>query len=87
MHRASAMDNPEAPIAHHWLDSTHITFGVFTGGVVLGDVKLEASIFNGREPDEDRYDIETHSLDSWSVRASWNPAPNWSGQVSYGSAR
>ena len=83
MHRASAMDNPEAPIAHHWLDSTHITFGVFTGGAVLGDVKLEASIFNGREPDEDRYDIETHSLDSWSVRASWNPAPNWSGQVSY----
>jgi hypothetical protein len=84
MHRASGMDNPEAPIAHHWLDSTHITFGVLTGGVVLGAVKIEASIFNGREPDEDRYDIETHSLDSWSVRATWNPTARWSAQVSYG---
>lgn len=84
MHRASGMDNPEAPITHHWLDSTHITFGVVTAGLVLKDVKLEASAFNGHEPDERRYDIETHSLDSWSVRASYNPAPNWSTQMSFG---
>jgi hypothetical protein len=85
MHRASGMDNPEAPLGHHWLDSTHITFGVVTGGIVLGAVKLEASMFNGREPDEDRYDIETGSLDSWSARASWNPNPRWATQVSFGS--
>jgi hypothetical protein len=84
MHRPSGMSNPEAPISHHWLDSTHITFGVLTGGVVLGDVKLEASAFNGREPDEHRYDIETGSLDSWSVRATWNAAPGWSMQASFG---
>jgi hypothetical protein len=84
MHRASGMDNPDAPITHHWLDSTHITFGVLTGGVVLGDVKLEASIFNGREPDWKRYDIETENLDSWSGRVSWNPSPRWAMQVSYG---
>jgi hypothetical protein len=84
MHRASGMYSPEAPISHHWLDSTHITFGVLTGGVVLGDVKLEASAFNGREPDEQRYDIETGSLTSWSVRASWNPTRSWSLQASYG---
>ncbi len=26
MHREAIMDLPEAPISHHWLDSTHITF-------------------------------------------------------------
>jgi hypothetical protein len=29
-HRLSAMPNPLAPISHHWLDATHITFGVVT---------------------------------------------------------
>ena len=33
MHRFSGMPMPEAPITHHWLDSTHITFGVATLGV------------------------------------------------------
>lgn len=83
MHRASGMDNPDAPITHHWLDSTHITVGVLTGGVVLGNVKLDASIFHGREPDENRYDIDTGSPDSWSARVSWNPSPSWAMQVSF----
>ncbi|MDY6923262.1 MAG: hypothetical protein SWI22_04790 [Pseudomonadota bacterium] len=83
MHRMSAMDSPEAPITHHWLDSTHIVFGVATLGWVRDGIKLEASSFRGREPDEDRYDIERPELDSWSVRASWNPAPAWSLQASY----
>jgi hypothetical protein len=83
MHRASGMDNPEAPLGHHWLDSTHITFGVVTAGVVVRDVKFEASAFNGREPDEDRYNIETRSFDSWSLRASWNPTADWATQLSF----
>jgi len=83
MHRMSAMDSPEAPITHHWLDSTHITFGVLTAGFVQGDWKIEASRFRGREPDEDRYDIETGELDSTSVRVGWNPTPNWSLQASW----
>ncbi|HYF23400.1 MAG TPA: hypothetical protein VD929_08390 [Caulobacteraceae bacterium] len=83
MHRASSGDSPEAPIAHHWLDSTHIVFGVLTAGWVHDDFKLEASSFRGREPDQDRYDIEAPELDSWSVRASWNPSPNWALQVSH----
>ena len=53
-HRTSAMGNPLAPIAHHWLDSTHITFGVVTGAVYGARWKAEASVFNGREPDEHR---------------------------------
>jgi len=84
MHRTSGMDNPEAPISHHWLDSTHITFGVVTAGVVLNNWKLEASAFRGREPDQYRYDIERPSLDSFAGRVSWNPVRELSLQVSYG---
>jgi hypothetical protein len=78
------LDNPEAPITHHWLDSTHITFGVLTAGVVLDTVKLEASAFRGREPDQYRFDIEAPKLDSYSARASWNPTNEISMQVSWG---
>ncbi len=84
MHRFSGLANPEAPIGHHWLDSTHITFGVVTAGLVYGGVKLEASSFTGREPNPHRYDLDHPRFDSWSVRASWNPAPDWSLQVSRG---
>jgi hypothetical protein len=84
MHRASGIDIPEAPISHHWLDSTHITFGVLTGGVVVGNWKLEGSLFTGREPDQHRWGFDRPRLDSQSVRLSWNPTPNWALQVSYG---
>ncbi len=85
MHRFSGRSVPLAPISHHWLDSTHITYGVLTGGIVLGRVKFEASTFRGREPDQDRWNIEapTH-LDSHAFRLSVNPAPAWSFQVSHG---
>jgi hypothetical protein len=84
MHRASGMDDPEAPLSHHWLDSTHVAWGVFTVGYVLADTKFEASAFNGREPDQNHYDIETGALDSWAVRASYNPTRNCSVQASTG---
>jgi hypothetical protein len=84
MHRFSGMENPEAPLLHHWLDSTHVTFGVVTLGLIDRDLKFEMSAFHGREPDEHRYDIETGALDSWSARFSWNPAPSWAMQGSFG---
>ena len=84
MHRFSAMDNPEAPIGHHWLDATHITYGVATAGLVAGSWKVEASIFNGREPDEHRWDVDPLRLNSASGRLSWNPNASWAFQVSYG---
>jgi hypothetical protein len=83
MHRQSAMDNPEAPITHHWFDSTHIVFGVFTAGLVHGDWKIDASLFTGREPDENRYDFDEPKLDSPAVRLSWNPGSRWSVQASW----
>ena len=84
MHRASARYLPMAPITHHWFDSTHITYGVVTGGYAGPRVQLEASAFRGREPDEHRWDIERPKLDSWSVRGSWTPSPFWALQLSHG---
>lgn len=84
MHRLSIMDSPEAPITHHWLDSTHIAFGVVTAGLVAGSVKVEASRFNGREPDQHRWNIETGPLDSTALRVSWNPVRTLSLQASWG---
>jgi hypothetical protein len=84
MHRESIMDSPEAPITHHWLDSTHISFGVVTGGLVLDRVKLEVSRFNGREPDQHRWNIETGPLDSTAIRLSWNPTRTLAVQGSWG---
>lgn len=83
-HRVSAMDNPAAPITHHWMDSAHISFGVATLGLSHDKFQIEGSIFNGREPDEERWDIDPISLDSYSGRLSYNPAENWSFQTSYG---
>ena len=84
MHREAIMDSPEAPITHHWLDSTHISFGVVTAGVVLDRVKVEVSRFNGREPDQHRWNIETGRLDSTAVRLSWNPTDTLALQGSWG---
>jgi hypothetical protein len=84
MHRFSAMDDPEAPIGHHWLDATHITYGVATAGIVYNGWKFEGSIFNGREPDQHRWDFDPLRLDSASARLSWNPNEDWAFQVSYG---
>lgn len=84
MMRWSAMDNPEAPITHHWMDSTHISYGVLTLGYIFEDFKLELSTFNGREPDQFRWNMESPKLDSESARITYNPNANWSMQTSYG---
>jgi hypothetical protein len=83
-HRLSALPNPIAPIAHHWLDSSHISFGVVTGGLYGHKWKAEASVFNGREPDDQRYDFDFGALDSYSGRLWLMPAAEWALQVSAG---
>ncbi len=83
-HRPSAMADPLAPITHHWIDSTHITYGVATAGLLTRYARLEGSWFNGREPDAERYDMDLGGFDSWSARLSVNPHPMWTVQVSYG---
>jgi hypothetical protein len=84
MHRPSAMDDPDAPLGHHWQDSTHVTFGVATAGLQWRNFKVEGSVFTGREPDEDRYDFDRPRFDSYSGRISWNPTQNLALQFSHG---
>jgi hypothetical protein len=87
MHRASASENPSATLSHHLQDSTHISFGVFTTGLTYRWFKLEGSIFNGREPNENRYDFDSHKWNSRSARVSFAPNNNWTAQLSYGFLR
>jgi hypothetical protein len=84
MHRFSGEVIPDAPITHHWLDSTHITYGVITFGYIKDGIKVENSFFRGREPDQFRWNIETPRFDSYCVRATINPDKNLSCQISYG---
>lgn len=86
-HRMSAAADPLAPLGHHWQDSTHISFGVLTAGVFTRHMKLEGSWFNGREPDENRWDFDLRTPDSYSVRLSVNPDEHLSAQVSTGRLR
>ncbi len=83
-HRLSSSANPLAALGHHWQDSTHISFGVITTGIYTRQLKLEGSWFNGREPDENRYDFDFRAFDSYSGRLSYNPNEALSFQISYG---
>lgn len=81
-HRASASEDPTAPLGHHLQDSTHISDGVATAGITYRSFRIEASGFHGREPGEFRWDIDSGRIDSWSARATVNPRQNWSFQYS-----
>ena len=81
-HRASASENPMAPLSHHLQDSTHVADDVITVGLAHRNFRLEASGFHGREPDEYRWNIDSGAMDSWSTRVTVNPAANWSLQYS-----
>jgi len=84
MHRASAADNPAAPLGHHTFDSSHIAFGVVTAAIDHGPWVVEGSLFNGREPDENRWDFDFARLDSVSARVWYRPARDWEIQASSG---
>jgi hypothetical protein len=82
-HRASASEDPIAPLGHHLEDSTHIADGVITTGLTYKMARFEASGFHGREPDEFRWDLDSGKIDSWSLRATVSPARNWTAQYSF----
>ena len=86
-HRASAMEIPQATLAHHWQDATHIANNVLTVGIGTTKARIEASGFHGREPNENRWNIDFGRMDSWAARASVFPTRNWMGQVSVGRIR
>src|SRR5258708_2924732 len=82
-HRASASEDPAAPLGHHLQDSTHIASDVVTVGLAYKLFRIEASGFHGREPDEFRWDIDSGKIDSWSTRLTVQPKQNWSAQYSF----
>jgi hypothetical protein len=82
-HRASASENPVATLGHHLQDSTHIANDVLTAGLAYKKVRIEASGFHGREPDEFRWNIDSGKIDSWSTRLTIQPGQNWSAQYSF----
>ena len=84
MHRISAISDPDAPLGHHWQDATHITFGTGTLGFRYKNFKIEGSAFNGREPNENRYNFDKITINSYSYRISVNPSPQWALQFSQG---
>ncbi|HEY9899943.1 MAG TPA: hypothetical protein V6D00_12235 [Pantanalinema sp.] len=84
MHRPSAADNGLAPLGHHLQDSTHITMGVLSAGLQWEHWQVEGSLFRGREPDENRWNLDLGPLDSCSGRLSYAPGPNWALQISSG---
>jgi hypothetical protein len=84
LHRASASENPAAPLGHHLQDSTHTSFGVVTTGFIIDWFKIEGSAFDGHEPNEERWSIQPAALDSWSFRGTVAPTRDWTAQYSYG---
>lgn len=87
LHRASAIANPTGPLSHHWLDATHVSFVVVTVGVHSQRWKVESSIVNGREADEDRAALDLGAFDSSAVRWSFLPGEQLALQVSVGRMR
>jgi hypothetical protein len=83
-HRVSASELPQAPLAHHLEDSTHIAYDVVTAGLTHGIFGLEASGFHGAEPGENRWTIGYGAIDSWSTRLTVTPSANWTAQASVG---
>lgn len=83
-HRLSASENPTAPLSHHNQDSTHIAADVVSVSWSPSIFTLEASAFHGREPDENRWDIEQGRIDSYSGRLWIRPTPELSVQFSSG---
>lgn len=87
VHRPVGLNNPLAPIGHHWQDATHISFGVVTAGLQTRAWQVEVSTLNGREPGENRAEILPPEFDSVSGRVSVNPAPSLALQASHGYLR
>ncbi|HKJ81315.1 MAG TPA: hypothetical protein VJ954_04780, partial [Ignavibacteriaceae bacterium] len=82
--RQSAMYLPDAPLGNQMQDAVHTSFGVTTLGLVYHNIKVEGSIFNGSEPDENKFNFDRLQFNSYSGRVSFNPTKTLSLQISNG---
>jgi hypothetical protein len=72
MHRPSGDVDPFAPIGHHWQDGSHESAGVISAALYSRAMKLEGSVFNGRDADSYFFNPRYVGarLDSYSGRLS-----------------
>jgi hypothetical protein len=76
MHRASARDNPDAPLGHHvGQDVGHISSTVLAASLALGAFGAEASAFNGDEPQPTHVDLPLGPVNSGALRLSYALRP------------
>jgi hypothetical protein len=83
-HRASAAELPQAPLGHHWQDSTHVAYNVATLAIKRDWFRFEASGFYGTEPGENRWTIGWGPMNSFAARVSASPNSHWMAQASAG---
>jgi hypothetical protein len=72
MHRESARDNPDAPLGHHvGQDVGHISSTVLGAQLDIGTWIIEASAFNGTEPEPTHVDLPIGPLNSEALRVTY----------------
>jgi len=72
MHRDSARDNPDAPLGHHvGQDVGHISSTVLGAQFNLARTTIEASVFNGTEPDPTKVDLPLGPINSEALRVTY----------------
>jgi hypothetical protein len=84
LHQLSAAADPVAPITFHETNPAHSAAGVLTAGVEARRWQVEASAFNATQADPARVLPADYALNSAAARASWNPGPSWTLELSGG---
>lgn len=83
MHRPTGAVNPNAPLGHHLgQDAGHITSTVLGASWGRGENRLEASVFNGTEPEPAKVDLPMSTLNSYAVRGILSLSPAWTAMAS-----
>jgi len=83
MHRQTGMSNPDAPLGHHiGQDVGHITSTVIGASLKLGDARIQASTFNGTEPEPAHVDLPLGTPNSYAMRLVGEFSPAVMGMIS-----
>ncbi len=86
MHRITGMVNPDVPLGHHvGQDVGHISSTVIGESLKLGGFHLEASTFNGTEPDPTQVNLPIATPNSYAFRAIQEISPEAMAMASYAS--
>src|SRR5580658_822244 len=84
MHRITGMVDPDTPLGHHiGQDVGHISSTVIGESLKLGGLHIEASVFNGVEPDPTQVDLPLGTINSCAFRLIQEFSPNVMAMASY----